>query len=907
MACMVQTTHRILKHRFVARLLASAVVCLAAGGTGWGDEPERPFGLESRPPWTHSRLSGSPEPPLPYTVEKTFTKIEWKAPIYLADEPGTDRLWVVLRGGEKDSPSRIVRVVDDPDADQVETLLEIPGKLVYAVCFHPDYRTNGFVYVFANGPTSEPQRNDRISRYTVTRGATTNIDPATEQVVLQWPSAGHDGGDLVFGLDGMLYVVTGDGSSDSDSLNSGQTLDDLLGSVLRIDVNRTDGEKAYAVPPDNPFVDLPGACGEIWAYGLRNPWRMAVDPRTGHLWVGNNGQDQWETAHLVRRGDNLGWSVYEGSHPFYLERKRGPTPLVPPTIEHSHAEFRSLTGGVVYYGDALSELNGAYIYGDYSSGRIWGMKHDGQRPLWHRELADTTLQIAGFRVDQRGDLLIVDYGGGIHRLVPAPRQESPAPFPTRLSETGLFESVAEHLAASGVVPYSVNVPGWADGAEAERFIALAGSSQIGFAERNWTFPDGTALVQTLSRGGSPPRRIETRVLLRQQGEWAGYSYRWNEAQTDAVLVGKEGDDAELSEPNPAANEPRMHAWRFPSRGECMMCHSRAANYVLGLSAAQTNREHDYATVRDNQLRALEHAGLFAAPLGKPPGEWPRLVDPRDSGQDLEARARAYLEVNCSVCHVSAGGGNSQIELTTSVPRDRMNLLDARPQHDTFGVANAMLLAPGDPDRSIILERLARRGRGQMPPLASRQVDQQAVALVREWIASLKPTRPVVRRWTMDELEPQLSKLQESRSGAAGLAAFRETGCIQCHRFGSEGGSVGPDLTGIAKRSPARQVLESILLPSKVIADEYAAYAVETTDGRVLSGRIEREDDRAVTLRPAAAGEQPIEILKSDVAGRHRLDRSNMPTGTVDVLREEEVLDLLAYLLNGAAPSTGGGP
>ena len=129
---------------------------------------------------------------------------------------------------------------------------------------------------------------------------------------------------MAFGHDGMLYITTGDGTSDSDTWNSGQTLDDLLGSVLRIDVDRRDGERPYAVPPDNPFVDTPGARPEIWAYGLRNPWRMGVDPKTGQIWVGNNGQDLWETAYLIRRGENYGWSVYEGSHPFYLERKRGP-------------------------------------------------------------------------------------------------------------------------------------------------------------------------------------------------------------------------------------------------------------------------------------------------------------------------------------------------------------------------------------------------------------------------------------------------------------------------------------------------------------------------------------------------------------------------------------------------------
>ncbi|MCA1685658.1 MAG: PQQ-dependent sugar dehydrogenase, partial [Planctomycetia bacterium] len=568
MAWHASNSNRVIDRRCVsAPGLAAIGLTLLAGlhaGPAAGADP--PFGLQARTPWTSTRLVGSPEPPSPYTVEKTFTKLTWKSPIYMAEEPGTDRLWVVLAAGEKGKGPHVVRIKDDPAADSAEDVLAIPGRLIYSVCFHPDYTTNGFVYVFSNGPTAEPDRKDRVSRFTVGRKTPQALDPKSEEVVIEWKSAGHDGGDMAFGKDGMLYITTGDGTSDSDGWDSGQTLDDLLGSVLRIDVNHRDGTLPYAVPRDNPFVNTPGARPEIWAYGLRNPWRMCADVKTGQVWAGNNGQDLWETAHLVRRGENYGWSVYEGNHPFYLERRRGPTPHVAPTIEHSHAEFRSLTGGVVYRGGKLPGLDGVYIYGDYSSGRIWGMKHDGERPLWHRELADTSLQIAAFRVDHRGDLLIADHGGGLYRLVPRPHEARAAPFPTLLSQTGLFASTGKNQADPGVIPYSVNAPGWNDGARAERFMAVPGTEKVGFeAGRGWTFPDGTALVQTLSIDrepgqAGPPVRLETRVLLRQQGEWEGYSYRWNPEQTDATLVGKNGQDAPLG---------GRQTWRFPARSECM--------------------------------------------------------------------------------------------------------------------------------------------------------------------------------------------------------------------------------------------------------------------------------------------------------------------------------------------------
>jgi uncharacterized repeat protein (TIGR03806 family) len=879
---------------------------LGVSGNGLAAAADLPYGLEKRIPWNASRLVGSPEPPLPYVVEKTLAKHEWKSPIYVAAEPETDRLWIVQSNNKPDQGSLIVRIKDDPASSEKAVLLEIPRQLVYSVCFDPEYRKNGVVYVFTNGPRDAAERMNRVSRYTIAQHPL-RIDPRSEMPVLEWKSAGHDGGDMTFGKDGMFYISTGDGTSDSDVWDSGQTLNDLLGSVLRIDVRRRTGSLPYAIPADNPFVNRPGARPEIWAYGLRNPWRMCTDATTGHIWVGNNGQDLWETAYLLRRGANYGWSVYEGSHPFYLERKRGPTPLVLPTIEHSHAEFRSLTGGVVYHGKLLPDLEGAYLYGDNSSGRIWGMKHDGARVLWHRELADTTLQISAFQVDHRGELLIADYAGGINRLVPRPKDNHTSTFPTLLSQTGLFTSTNPYQLNPSLIPYSVNAPAWADGASAERFIAVPGDAKVAFSSSSpWGFPDGSALVETLSldRHGRNPAirfRVETRVLLLKQGEWAGYSYRWNREQTDASLVAKNGEDAELdlgSLPDGAPAE--AWKWRFPSRAECMACHSRAAGFVLGITGSQLNRDHDYNGVRDNQLRALDHIRFFTAALPKPPKDHQKLIDPRDGSQDFELRARTYLHVNCSVCHVEAGGGNSRMQLTLSTPREKMELLKARPQHDTFGITSAMLVAPGAPERSVVLDRLSRRGRGQMPPLVSNHVDLAAVNLFRDWIASLKPDQVFVREWRMEDLLASLEESSSGRSIESGRKAFRDTGCLECHRVEGQGGSVGPDLTGIGSRMRPAEILESILLPSKVVADEYATTVVETGQGTVLSGRIEREDDQILVLRPPSS-EQSVTLNKTDITARKRSPLSNMPPGIVNVLRKEQVLDLLAYLRSNQAP------
>lgn len=865
---------------------------------------DQPFGMDRRIPWTTSRVVGSPDPPLPYSTEQTYTNIQFKAPLYVAREPDSDFLLVVLQGGEKDRPSKILRVRDDPASSEAEIFLQMTNRLIYSVGFHPGFRTNGWLFVFSNGPTPEQERTNRISRFIVQRQPHPLCDPASETRIIEWRSAGHDGGDMVFGLDGMLYLSTGDGTTDSDTWDSGQTVNDLLGSVLRIDVDRPEPGKLYSVPRDNPFVALKDARPEIWAYGLRNPWRMTIDAKTGRIWVGNNGQDLWETAHLIRPGENYGWSVYEGNHPFYLNRKRGPTPHVPPTIEHPHSEMRSLTGGVVYYGDEFPELSGAYIYGDYSTGQIWEARHNGSKLTSHKKLAQTRLQIASFALDHRGGILIIDHGGAIHRLTRSARKAVTSKFPKRLSETGIFVSTRDHQIAPGIIPYSIVAPGWADGAHAERFIGVPNHDRIEYKpSEGWEFTNGAVLIQTLSLALQPNdltsrRRIETRLLTKQDGQWVGYSYRWNKNQTDATLVPAQGEEIAL--PTSGKSKSRQ-VWRFPSRDECMGCHSRAANFVLGVSEAQMNRDHIYhdgGAVPDNQIRALEHIGMFTKePKSSAQSTRAKLVDPYNPHADLEARARSWLHVNCSVCHVEAGGGNARMELGINRALDRMNLIEARPQHQTFGIDNAMLVAPGDPKRSVLLERISRRGSGQMPPLVIKTVDEKAVALFRGWIAGLPPQHQFVEDWKMDDLLPALDRLKGERSLDSGRNAYRQAGCAQCHRLSGSGGSVGPDLTGVGQRLSPRDLLESILLPSNRITEGYASSELELTSDEIITGFVEREDDQSIVFRPVTAADNPVTIPKKKVARRTFSQLSNMPAGIANTLTRDQILDLLAYLIS----------
>jgi len=236
----------------------------------------------------------------------------------------------------------------------------------------------------------------------------------------------------------------------------------------------------------------------------------------------------------------------------------------------------------------------------------------------------------------------------------------------------------------------------------------------------------------------------------------------------------------------------------------------------------------------------------------------------------------------------------------------MNLFGVRPQHDALNLVDAMLVAPGDPTRSVLLERVSRRGRGQMPPLVSSRVDTAGTELLRHWIAAMPSDARPAHAWTVSELLPEMSKLARGRSYVRGAEAFARLGCVQCHRLGAEGGSVGPDLTGLAKRAASvQEILESILEPAKQVADTYAIHEFGLRDGSAFTGIIEREDESEVILRAGSGVEDPIRISKAQILSRRRLAVSNMPPGMVNSLDQDGLLDLVAYLIadgNAEAPA-----
>lgn len=308
----------------------------------------------------------------------------------------------------------IYRVNVDDDSEEPSVFLDLRGQLkddlaneegLLGLAFAPDYESTARLYV--NYTAGEPRRTI-VSRF-ISKGDA--ADPSSEQILLEIedPFSNHNGGALVFGPDDMLYISLGDGGSQGDPLGNGQNTEDLFASILRIDVR---GD-AYIVPPDNPFA-AGGGAGEVWAYGLRNPWRMSFDRETGDLWAGDVGGAEWEEIDLIVRGGNYGWSVTEGPDCFNAD-ECDRTGLQAPRMWYGHDEGCSVTGGYVYRGAAMPELDGWYIYGDYCSGRVWGFDTAAAtaEPV---VLLDSGKPISSFAEDIAGELYLVSFDEAIYRL-----------------------------------------------------------------------------------------------------------------------------------------------------------------------------------------------------------------------------------------------------------------------------------------------------------------------------------------------------------------------------------------------------------------------------------------------------------------------------------------------------------
>lgn len=344
--------------------------------------------------------------------------------------PGDDTRWYVLEKGgtiywiDANNNNTSTKNVYINLTNVVDTQSE--GG-VLGMAFHPDYLFNGEVYLSFTVPTSEPMTSV-IARYTESfNGNSLNTSSRQDILTLEQPYANHNGGNIAFGPDGYLYIGFGDGGSANDPQANSQNTNNWHGAMLRIDV---DSGSTYGVPADNPFVNG-GALPEIYAYGLRNPWRWSFDSETGQLWLADVGQAQWEEINILRSGGNYGWRCREGFQTTNNSCNGNNGPFDDPIAVYDHGEGLSVTGGYVYRGNDIQGLEGDYIFGDYVEGRIWALVYAGNNEYDRYQLADTSHFISSFGQGNDGELYVVDYsGGGLYRLVGAGVEPTPTPTPT---------------------------------------------------------------------------------------------------------------------------------------------------------------------------------------------------------------------------------------------------------------------------------------------------------------------------------------------------------------------------------------------------------------------------------------------------------------------------------------------
>lgn len=386
-------------------------------------EPTGVATAESRTPVPTSTDMDESKTPLPsggslpiVQVERAFPRISFDRMVYLAHPDGlSEQLYLVLQ------PGRIMVFDNVPDPSSPQTFLDIRGRVsdrgneegLLGLAFDPDFKDNGYFYVYHSA--ASPRRSV-IARYQASPDAE-SADPNSEKIIMEigQPFSNHNGGHITFGPDGYLYVGVGDGGSGGDPRGHGQDLSTLLGTILRIDVNTLDKTGSYAVPQDNPFAGVEGARPEIWAYGLRNPWRFSFDREKGDLWTGDVGQNKLEEIDIIKPGSNYGWNVMEGTSCF---RNAGcdREGLEPPVAEYGRDGGCSVTGGYVYRGSRIPSLVGVYVYGDFCTGNIWALRYDGYRVTQQARIADTDLQIASFAEGPDGEVYVLSFTGEIARL-----------------------------------------------------------------------------------------------------------------------------------------------------------------------------------------------------------------------------------------------------------------------------------------------------------------------------------------------------------------------------------------------------------------------------------------------------------------------------------------------------------
>ncbi len=765
-------------------------IALALGLLISGRIMAAPYGLTARPavgPFLNGKLpSAAPAISGNWSTVPAFSNLRFTNALGLTFVPGTSNLVVWEREG------RVWSFANVSNTTAKTLMLDIRNRCqgwddsgLLGLAFHPGFATNRYVFIYytwvipgtvVGSPQVRPPTfktdayHDRLSRFTL--DANGIASPNSELVLVDQSASSvwHNGGGLFFHPgNGFLYWTDGDDESGPTQIIN----QNLLSGVFRIDVDQRGGDIShpikkqpangstanYYIPNDNPFVGQADVLEEFYGLGLRSPHRMTIDPPSGRIFIGDVGAGSREEIDVIEptetRGLNFQWSRIEGlngdlSQPYIGVNKR-------PILDYGHDEGQAVIGGYVYRGSEFAtDLGGRYIFGDNVQGKIWALDETSvparktllcvlPKGPGFNSGADYT-GLSSFGTDASGELYLCqmgNLGGQIFKLKRSgPPPEPARDFPPLLSQTGAFTDTAALTPSDALIPYTVNSPLWSDAAVKSRWMSIPTNGTIGFAPTGeWTFPAGSFWVkhfelvtnETSSIGGR--RRLETRLLVRDtNGTVFGATYKWRPDNSDADLLVNNLDENIVIQ---TAGGSRVQTWHYPSRSECLQCHTTAAKGVLGVKTRQSNGNFHYANgVTDNQLRAWNHIGLLSPALNETDiASYNQLVSVANTAADLELRARSYLDANCAHCH-RPGGVRAFWDARFDTPLASAGILNGTVSQN-LGIAGAKVAVPGHPEKSILLQRANSVDPAiRMPPLARNVVDTAAVAVLTEWISSL---------------------------------------------------------------------------------------------------------------------------------------------------------------------------
>jgi len=711
----------------------------------------------------------------------------------IASHPSTPYLYIVGRFGQ-------VKYIDPSlGSDTGKVFLDLSQGLfsgqdsgLMNLVFHPQYGQAGspnrnYIYVYYVADLGGSQAV-RLSRFTVTEGQN-SVDKSTEKNLIQEPLADtyHRGGGMTFGKDGFLYVSFGEYGNP----NNGQDFTSrITAGVIRIDVDQdatkshaitvksTGGiNQGYFIPNDNPWVGKQDAgkniLEEYYTKGERNPHKLTMDSATGRMFVGTvggNTDTSQEEVNEVVKGGNYGWPFREGnrdlgswtfvstSHTYQVPGKpaqitgtlqdanlvldrpnscNGINSTCPDLSATTNA--KCIIGGYVYRGSALPNLAGRYLFGDCNLGIVWATTDERAHGPIEQQLNTPFVEIVTFGQDRDGELYIAGTDNQVYKIVPSgPPVGDP---PALISQLGVFSNLASLTPSPGVIPYGVSTPLWSDGAKKARWMIVPSDAkqQIDVtSDGNWTFPVGTVFVKhfELEQPSGPNHRLETRFLVHAKDDrYYGVTYRWR----------ADNSDADLQDPKSFQEKVGDQTWHYPSRGECGRCHNSSASYVLGPKTAQFNAPLYYPTsgLTANMLSTLQGLGLFKTPLM--PASLPQMPSLHTGTAFAQERARAYLDANCSQCHRPDGPARGNWDGRFNTPLDMQGLIGADPV-EAEGITGAKVLAPQNPDSSILFKRLSALDGTAMPPLAKSILDDSALSVFKAWLSAMnlqpKPGKPV---------------------------------------------------------------------------------------------------------------------------------------------------------------------